>query len=647
MRYPQLILIFLLAPFLGCAKKGSDLTVNDSIGINAYQDKAFSYSIGSVASGTYTISSVPAWVTFNPATGLLSGTPTKMSDTFSFTVTQAQATKNVTFGPYTVVVNGNPLKEYEWHMNNTGQTAFAGVGGTKGEDMHMTNTIGAGITGFGIRIAISDSGVLLTHEALRDRALPSLSRNYFNDYATTGTWLGDPTPDLTTNDDAHGTAVASLAAETGWNGAGGRGMAPEAQVAGFLFIPAQNQLNNEGLLTVGLNDQFAGPFDIFNYSWGDSQCMLTPYTQATFDKIKAGALTQRSNLGSIFLMAAGNSYVDDTFDCSGTHSRYWGNANFSELDTTPWTMIIGAINANGVKSTYSSPGSNIWVAAAGGEYGLQTLYPGYPTSNQPAMIAADYPSCFEGLKMFYPQYSDFDNGGSLNSSCNYTSTMNGTSSATPVATGAVALLLEANPGLSSRDVKYILAKTADKVDPAVNPSSHPDPTWNLTGHNYDLPWVTNAAGFHFHNYYGFGRINVDNAVALAKAYTFPLGAMTGTNWTDNLENGTFPIPDNSSTGLTRTMPVATSMTIESVQLMISISNCPADMGIELTSPSGTTSILMNINSRITDMFIQNHIFLSNAFYGENSSGAWNLKVIDGHNGCTGSLTNWALKFTGY
>ena len=43
--------------------------------------------------------------------------------------------------------------------------------------------------------------------------------------------------------------------------------------------------------------------------------------------------------------------------------------------------------------------------------------------------------------------------------------MNGTSSATPVTSGSLALILEANPNLTWRDVKYIIAKTATKVDP--------------------------------------------------------------------------------------------------------------------------------------------------------------------------------------
>ena len=60
-----------------------------------------------------------------------------------------------------------------------------------------------------------------------------------------------------------------------------------------------------------------------------------------------------------------------------------------------------------------------------------------------------------------------DNVGanSMATNCQYTAMMNGTSAATPNVAGVVAMMLEANPNLTVRDIKYILAKTAKKVDP--------------------------------------------------------------------------------------------------------------------------------------------------------------------------------------
>ncbi len=106
-------------------------------------------------------------------------------------------------------------------------------------------------------------------------------------------------------------------------------------------------------------------------------------------------------------------------------------------------------------------------------------------------------------------------------SCNYTSAFNGTSSAAPNVSGAAALILQARPNLSVREIKNILAKTARRVD-----SSFAARTVLPGAKLYTLeqPWIDNAAGFHFHNWYGFGAIDVDAAIALARNWVSPLGA---------------------------------------------------------------------------------------------------------------------------
>ena len=65
-------------------------------------------------------------------------------------------------------------------------------------------------------------------------------------------------------------------------------------------------------------------------------------------------------------------------------------------------------------------------------------------------------------------------GQSFNDTGNYTHIMNGTSAATPMVAGVAALILEANPALTWREVRYILATTARKNDPA-------DSGWQTNG----------------------------------------------------------------------------------------------------------------------------------------------------------------------
>ena len=146
-----------------------------------------------------------------------------------------------------------------------------------------------------------------------------------------------------------------------------------------------------------------------------------------------------------------------------------------------------------------------------------------------------YLRLFKGLtivsKVLYP-VNIFEYNHSLNTVCNYTSTMNGTSSAAPIVSAASALLLESNPNLTWRDVKHILASTARQVDSSLTNTEHPSNIYrsltdfDLSGHVYEQGWVTNGAGYKFHNWYGFGAIDVDAAVAMAKSYSVNLGTFS-------------------------------------------------------------------------------------------------------------------------
>ncbi len=78
----------------------------------------------------------------------------------------------------------------------------------------------------------------------------------------------------------------------------------------------------------------------------------------------------------------------------------------------------------------------------------------------------------------------------------------GTSAAAPVAAGAFALVLEANPELSYRDVMHIIARTA-----RIPTMSEID------------DWIINGAGFHVSDKFGFGVLDVGQMIALAQNWT--------------------------------------------------------------------------------------------------------------------------------
>jgi furin len=78
----------------------------------------------------------------------------------------------------------------------------------------------------------------------------------------------------------------------------------------------------------------------------------------------------------------------------------------------------------------------------------------------------------------------------------------GTSGAAPVAAGGLALVLEANPELTYRDIMHIIAETAR----IPNLSETDD-------------WMINGAGFHVSDKFGFGVLDVGQMIALAQNWT--------------------------------------------------------------------------------------------------------------------------------
>lgn len=527
---------------------------------------------------------------------------------------------------------GDPFLEYAWHLRNTGQKVFAAEAGVEGIDLNLVETWGSDISGRGIKILISDDGVEDSHEDLRDNFLTAAVSK---DYSKTAPYLVTTAPPKG-NEDNHGTAVAGLVAAVGGNGVGSKGVAFNASIASASFLSSGSVASEAPLI-----DQASGDFDIFNMSWGSSQNNLTAPVTSFLAQLKAGVTNGRGGKGSLYIKAAGNDFFvgchnDEALKCVGS-------SNFDSDNITPYTILVAALDSQGYAASYSSIGSNIWISSFGGEEGEVA----------PAMVTTDRSTCSKGYSSSSVEGDlAFEKGQEGNDFCKYTVTFNGTSSAAPVMTGVVALMLQANPALTWRDVKYILAKTAVPIFyNTTDTMSHPissEAAAMPPGAVWDRRWVLNSAGFKFHNWYGFGRADVDAAVAMAKDYTSELGDFVETAFTTNTRSPALAIPDFDAGGASDTMVVATDLKIESVQLKISATHADiSQLALELTSPSGTKSYLVLMNNSLKGItnFISD-IFLTNAFYREPSAGTWTLKVIDGKSGTAGTLTNWSLQFTG-
>lgn len=528
----------------------------------------------------------------------------------------------------------DPFLTHAWHIYNTGQKVFAEEeGGLAGFDLNLLQAWLSGLSGSGIRVVVSDDGVQDTHEDLNDNFLYGYSKNYH----TGGTNNAPPN----SPDDNHGTAVAGLVAAVSGNGVGTKGVAYGAKILSYNLLSSGVTQTTTRIL-----DQLSGGHHIYNMSWGNTQNQLPDVLPGWETALLTGVTNGRGGKGSIYVKAAGNDFF---VFCGGSTSDYCiGNSNFDPDNSSPYAILTTALNAQGFAASYSSFGSNVWVASFGGEYG----------DDAPAMVTTDRSGCSVGFsRSAVAGKVEFERGRDGNDACNYTTTFNGTSAAAPVLSGVVALLLEANPELNWRDVKYILAKTAVPVNATMpDITSHPFKSYpNNPAKNVILPpgavwergWVTNSVGFKFHNWYGFGKVDVDAAVAMAKNYTSTFTtALNATGWFEN--SNQVGIPDFNKDGVTSSISVGSNFRIEAVRIRLRVTHGRiGDLGLELTSPSGTKSMILNMrNSLMNVANYDNEVFLSNAFYQERSGGTWTLRVVDGGSTFSGTLDTWGIQIIG-
>lgn len=591
----------------------------------------------------------------------------------------------------------NPLGKFQWHLKNTGQKAFATDPGVAGEDINAEPALkDECLSGHGVSVAVVDSGMQLLHPSLKPNIEGNTKAKSIN-FRDDRLQINDPSP-IPEDDEDHGTMVSGIIAMRSNLGFGGSGVAPRAKLAGYNIIQAGagvQQFQNF-VDSLGGSDSSKGN-DIFNMSYGDNNLEQIssddPITLGAITAYRYGVRLLRNGKGALYVKAAGNGFSklgrdpDSVAACSMALKLNLScqNSNMNTDNSIPEVITVGALNAKGKKTSYSTTGSSLWISAPGGEFGfdknwINSHYERFsksvdwknlrPTLGEPAIITTDVMGSRYGMSKIVNYDSEISledvfglrnsfnagiaidgEGRYLNSDYNYTNTMNGTSSATPVTTGSLALILEANPELTWRDVKYILAKTATKVDPSF--SGVKIKVANDEDYQAEDGWVKNAAGFNFSNWYGFGRINVGEAVKLAKKYTVnSLGSYTEMNWYPLTGFATSKDVPAGASGLVynlKPLPKASNVKIESVRAEVSVdSNFIGDVSLELTSPSGTKSIIWNTgnafsgNGNLVKMPIQ-----SNAFYGENSAGTWTLKVVNtGLNAKKVTFKGLRLQFAG-
>lgn len=594
-------------------------TVNGSITATDPQSLPLSYSItASPTLGTASITSSTGAFTYS-----IAGHTQATSDSFKVTVsngyTQSTAQVNVQLA-------SDPLLQNQWHIQNVGQDAFASVLPVAGNDMKVTGAWTAGHSGKGIKVGVVDSGLETAHEDLAANVDVGNSFNFV-------TGLNDPSRDTDDPGFDHGTAVAGIISAQAFNGKGGRGVAYNARLRGYNLLASFSIANMAKSLG---SDPISADNDLFNASFSYGAPPALPTFSSAFQAITSNTLTLRNGLGAAIVNAAGNDFEDwQSLPESGLciaanmYGVSCGDPATDERRGGYVPIIVGSIDADGKHSSYSSTGSSLWISAPGGEYGFNSTYVSNTNNFAPAIITTSRTRCSNSMYPFAVNPLDSLGANSFAQDCQYTALMNGTSAATPNVAGVVAMMLEANPNLSVRDLKYILAKTAQKVDASFSGVSAtdiiPDSTVVL-----EQGWVTNKAGWSFSNRYGFGAVDASAAIAMAETYTNYLPSVQSSN-RSFLAAPPAIIAPLSPMGSSAVIPVAESFnTVEFVVVFLSIASTPGLMcnQVELKSPSGTKSILMHAANGFSNVSVINSRFLSNAFYGEPVNGDWRLTFYD-------------------
>ncbi len=495
-----------------------------------------------------------------------------------------------------ITAGPDPLLAAQWHLFNTGQG-----GGWPGMDLGLQ---GVTQTGRGVLLAFIDGAVQIGHPDLvgnlhvlngfltaPDPSAPTAPPGApYNDRA--GEW-----------DDAHGTAVVGIAVASAGNSLGGRGVAPQARFVAFDGL-------SKGQIAASLRSATVLGADIVNNSWGTLDAGLgqgasyraadPAWRQALDEALAQG----RQGKGAVVVFAAGNGGRSDDSNRDGYANQ-------------PGVLAVAAVDALGRPPAYAEPGTNVLVSApSGNSLGSAGATSGIWTTD----IAGP-----RGLS-----------GGALASTADYAAFPAGTSASVPMVSGVVALMLQANPALSWRDVRWLLARTALPADlGALAAEASP----------------MNAHGFH--PLVGFGRVHAGDAVAAA-------GRFAGLPVQRRCDSGflpvELPIGDAPAPALAQAHRFADCAirVVESVEVTVQADHpYGADLQIELTSPVDNRSLLARphfcsaaLQGPCGDLGT-GWTFHSLRHMGELASGPWRLQVQDMQQGDAGRWVAWRLVLTGH
>jgi subtilisin family serine protease len=478
----------------------------------------------------------------------------------------------------------------QWHLK---RSTVAGVQ----IDAHANVEAAHALTrGDGITIAVIDDGFDIDHPEFAGSGKIVAPRD-----ATLRT--SDPRPKDpfgTGPDDAenHGTACAGVACASGTSGASG--VAPNARLMPIRMVSGLGSVREAEAFRWAADNGA----DVISCSWGPADgrwwvasdprhTQVVPMPASTKLAIDYAIANGRGGKGCVVLFAAGNG--NEPVDNDG----YASYAN---------VIAVAACNDRGKRSVYSDVGRALWCAFPSGDFGHAPF--NHPEPLTPGIWTTDRRG-FAGYNA--GSVADGDSAG------HYTNSFGGTSSACPGAAGVAALVLSANPSLRWHEVKDVLKRACDRIDPQGG-------AYDANGHS---------------RRYGHGRLNARTAVELAKPQ--PQNAVSVRRVFDA------PIPDLQTVRFA--LDVADTAAIESLSVSVDIKHSfIGDLIVKLVPPPalGMNAVALHSRSGGSAKAIKKTYDASTtpglaAFAGKSGKGAWTLEIRDAEALDTGTLVSFTLK----
>ena len=458
----------------------------------------------------------------------------------------------------------------QWHLKTTTLNGRVINASSNVEAAHRI-TKGAGVV-----IAIIDDGVDIDHPDFSGSGKIVAPRD-----ATEGSndpRPKDPPPWFADN---HGTACAGVACANGESS----GVAPEAKLMP-IRLASNLGSQQEADAFVWAADNGA---DIISCSWGppDGEWWnpddpfhqrRVPIPPSTRLAMNYATDQGREGKGCVILFAAGNGNESVDNDGYASYER---------------VMAIAACNDSGKRSVYSDFGDAVWCAFPSNDFGYPPF--DHPEPLSPGIWATDRQGRFgynSGLQ------ADGDRAG------DYTNSFGGTSSACPGAAGVAALVLAVNPDLKWQQVKELLSQSCDKIDPANG--------------QYDDQGRSKI--------YGFGRLNAETAVQLAKPQ--PRDSVTIVRTFNS------PLPDLQTVSVT--LDVGESTPIKALAIHVDIVHTYiGDLVVTVVPPPSLGMSTITLHNRrggatrnLQQVFDATMIPALAGFEGKSVQGLWTLQVRD-------------------